>query len=372
VRRVWPLPPLVLLIVVFAVVGSRLSSAGQIDVVTGLVQISIVIGLYTFVGVSGVFSFGHVAYVAVGAYVSALLAVPVEQKELLYTDLPRSLATVSLPPIVAILVGGVGAAVVALLLAPALGRLAGLGASLATFAVLVIVHEVAINADVLTRGQQGVLGVPLETTIWSALVWTLLILVIAFLFQASKVGLELRAAREDGVAAQAVGVYLGRLRGVALVLSAFLVGLAGGVYAQVLGSFNPDTFYLDLTFLTIAMLVVGGLNSLSGAVVGGLLVTILSQLLRRMESAAERPGLTEVAFALLTIAILVARPGGITGGREIPFPGLAAWGALHLPRVVPRSSRSAERTSAETSAGDSRTASDRHAAAAGGEEGSSR
>ena len=343
-RRVWPIPPLAALIVAFALVGTQLSAAGQIDVITGLVELSIVIGLYTFVGLSGVFSFGHVAYVAVGAYVSGLLAVPVDQKELLYTDLPRALASFSIPPYLAILVGGAAAAVVALVLAPALGRLAGLGASLATFAVLVIVREVAINADAFTRGQQGMLAVPLKTTIWTALGWTLAILVVAFVFQSSSIGLQLRASREDGIAAQSVGVFLGRLRAAAFVLSAFLVGIAGGVYGQSLGSFNPDAFYLDITFLTIAMLVIGGINSLSGAVIGGLLVTILSQVLRRVEADIGRPGLTEVGFAILTIVILAVRPSGLTGGREIGFPSARAirqlFGRLGRGgRVTPSASR---------------------------------
>src|SRR5262249_43719051 len=128
-----------------------------------------------------------------------------------------------------------------------------------------------------------------------------------YVFQNSRIGLQLRAAREDDVAATAVGIHVGRLRGLALVLSAFVVGLAGGVYGQQLGSFNPDVFYLDLTFLTLAMLVVGGINSLSGAVIGALVLALLAHLLRDVESAVGRPGLTEVSFALIMVLILVLR-----------------------------------------------------------------
>jgi branched-chain amino acid transport system permease protein len=112
---------------------------------------------------------------------------------------------------------------------------------------------------------------------------------------------------------------VGVLRGAALVLSAFIVGMAGGVYGQLLGSFNPDVFYLDLTFLTLAMLVVGGVNSLSGAVIGTLILTFLSQVLRDIEASLDRPGLTEVCFALILILILILRPSGVTGGKEIGF-----------------------------------------------------
>jgi branched-chain amino acid transport system permease protein len=186
--------------------------------------------------------------------------------------------------------------------------------------MLVIVHVVARNYEPVTRGTKGMLGVPMETTLWTAALWALVILAFVYVFQNSRVGLQLRAAREDDVAATAAGIHVGRLRGVALVLSAFIVGLAGGVYAQQLGSFNPDVFYLDLTFLTLAMLVVGGINSLSGAVVGALVLSVMSQLLRYVESSLGRPGLTEVSFALITILILVLRPSGITGGKEIGIP----------------------------------------------------
>lgn len=317
VRRLPSLLPLVALILLAALVGSTFSLSGQLDVTTGLVQMCIVIGIYAFVGVTGVFSFGHVAFVAVGAYLSGLLAVPLTQKELLYPDLPGFLATAELDPLLAILAGGVAAALAGLLLAPAFGRLSGLSAALATFATLVIVFVITRNWEAVTRGTKGVLGVPKETTLWGAALWAIACLVIVFLFQSSRAGLQLRAAREDEVAARAMGVRVGLLRGAALVLSALIVGIAGGVYGQSLGSFNPDVFYLDLTFLTLAMLVVGGVNSLSGAVVGALLLTFLSQVLRDVEASLDRPGLTEVCFALILILILAVRPSGITGGREL-------------------------------------------------------
>ncbi len=317
VRQLPSLALLAALVIVVALVGNTMSPSSKLDVTTGFVDMGIVLGLYLFVGITGVFSFGHVGFVAVGAYVSGVLAVPLAQKELLYKDLPGSLATTELDPLLAILVGAVAAAAVGVMLAPALGRLSGLSAALATFAMLVIVHVVARNYEPVTRGTKGMLGVPMETTLWVAAGWALVILVVVFVFQNSRLGLQLRAAREDDVAATAVGIHVGRLRGVALVISAFLVGLAGGVYAQQLGSFNPDVFYLDLTFLTLAMLVVGGISSLSGAVIGALVLSVLSQVLRDVESAVERPGLTEVSFALITILILVLRPSGITGGKEI-------------------------------------------------------
>jgi branched-chain amino acid transport system permease protein len=323
-RRLPSLLPLIALILLAALVGSSFSPSGQLDITTGLVQMCIVIGMYAFIGVTGVFSFGHIGFAAVGAYLSGLLAVPLLQKELLYPDLPGFLATSELDPLLAILAGGAAAGLVGLLLAPAFGRLSGLSAALATFAMLVIVQVIARNYEELTRGTKGVLGVPKETTLWGAAIWAIVCLLVVFVFQNSRFGLQLRAAREDEVAARAMGIHVGILRGLALVLSAFIVGLAGGVYGQTLASFNPDVFYLDLTFLTLAMLVVGGVNSLSGAVIGTLVLTFLAQVLRDIEASLDRPGLTEVCFALILILILVLRPSGITGGKEIPL-GRPRW-----------------------------------------------
>lgn len=312
--------PLVAIIVLTALLAGTLSRSAQLDITTGLVQMCIVVGLYSFIGVTGVFSFGHIGFAAVGAYVAGIVAVPVAQKELLYTELPGWLSNVEVDPFLAVLVGALGAGVVAVVLAPSLGRVSGLSAALATFAMLVIVYVIARNYEPLTRGTKGMLGVPRETTLWVAAAWAMVAVVVVDLFQHSRVGLQLRAAREDDIAARAMGTRVGLLRGIALVLSGVIVGAAGAVYGQLLGSFNPDVFYLDLTFLTLAMLVVGGINSLTGAVVGTLLLTFLAQWLRDLEATLDRPGLTEVCFAVLMFAILVLRPSGVTGGRELRLP----------------------------------------------------
>ena len=339
IRQLPSVVMLAALVILVALVGSTLSPSSRLDVTTGFVDLAIVLGLYLFVGITGVFSFGHVGFVAIGAYVSGVLAVPLASKTILYQDLPGFLGTTQLDPFTAILVGALAAAAAGAVLAPALGRLSGLSAALATFAMLVIVYVVARNYEPVTRGTKGMLGVPIETTVWTAALWALVILAVVFVFQNSRIGLQLRAAREDDVAATAAGIRIGRLRGVALVLSAFLVGLAGGVYGQQLGSFNPDVFYLDLTFLTLAMLVVGGVNSLSGAVIGAVVLSLLSQVLRDVESAVGRPGLTEVSFALITILILVLRPSGITGGKELGVPARLLPMRLRRPRTDSAPSR---------------------------------
>jgi branched-chain amino acid transport system permease protein len=298
-------------------------------VVTGLINLVIVIGLYVFVGNSGVVSFGHIAFVAVGAYTAGLLVIPVETKAVLQPDLPALLADSSAGALPATILGGLVAAAFATVLAIPLMRLNGLAAGLATFGVLVVVHVVANSWYQVTNGAAGISGVPIGVTARQAMAWGTVAIVAAFLFQRTGIGLRLRASREDEIAAQALGVRVRRERGIAWVLSAFLCGTGGALYGQYLGSFNADAFYLSMTFLTLAMLVIGGMTSLLGSVVGVVVVTAAAEALRRLEqgtelgplSIAPRPGLREVGLAFIMLLILLLRPNGLTGGREFSaFP----------------------------------------------------
>ena len=216
--------------------------------------------------------------------------------------------------------------VFAIALSVPLMRLSGISAALSMFAVLLIVNNVANNWDAVTRGRQTMFGIPPNTGLGSALVGALLAIVVAYAFQQSRYGLLMRSAREDEVAAQAIGVDVVRERRIAFVLSAMVVATGGFLYAQFLTSFNPDAFYVNITFLTIAMLVVGGVNSLAGAVVGTVVVTVVAEVLRNVEDGTTigpldipgRPGLRETGLAAAMLLILIFRPKGLTGGHEVP------------------------------------------------------
>ena len=297
-------------------------------VILMLLNMIVVIGMYIFIGNSGVLSFGHISFMAIGAYACAIVSIPPIMKSFLMPGLPGVLQRAELGSVPAALVGGLFAACFALLIAGPLMRLSGLAAGLATFAVLITVNVILAQWDSVTRGAQGIQGVPIDTTARVALVWTLIAMAVAFAFQRTRFALRLQASREDEVAARSVGINITRERATALVVSAFVVGIAGALYARFLGVLLPETFFFELTAITIAMLVIGGTNSLAGAVIGTAVVSGVSEELRRMEAGqnfgpihvALRPGLEEVGVALLMLLILVYRPKGITGGREIPWP----------------------------------------------------
>ena len=298
-------------------------------VVVGMViNLIVVVGLYAFVGLSGVFSFGHAAFMAVGAYAGAILVIPPETKEFVLPDLPGFLAGAHLDPLPATLAAGGARGRARARARDPSSRLSGLTAGLATFAVLVIVNVVARNWQQVTHGTAGVGGIPTTTTVWVALAWALAAMAAVWALQRSALGLRLRASREQEPAARSIGIGVARERAAAFVVSAFFAGVAGALLGMFIGSFNPDAFFLNITFLMVVMLVIGGVTSLAGAVVGTIVISTAAELLRRLESGVDlglveipaRPGLREVGLALGMLLVLVLRPEGLTGGREIAWP----------------------------------------------------
>ena len=318
--------PLVLALVLalLAAAAGCASPALQRVMTEALIYVVMVVGLYVFSGNSGVTSFGHVSFMIVSAYVSALLTLPLAKKHALLelSPLLEHAHMANLPA--AVLAAGCSA-VVALVVGWPLMRLRGVVPSMATFALLIITHVVAQNWKGITGGRQALVGLPLDTTPGSALAWSIIAIVIAAWYQQTRQGALLRCTREDEVAAESIGVHLARERMLAFVISAFLSGLGGVLFAHFLGTLSPNTFYLDTTFLTLAMWVVGGFRSLSGAVFGVLILKAVAELFRTWEDGVTlwgseytaRPGLQEVALALILLAILVFRPDGLFGNTEI-------------------------------------------------------
>jgi len=295
---------------------------------TGLIMLVLVVGLSMFIGNSGIFSFGHLAFMGVGAYTTAIVTMSDVQRRFQLPGLPGWLAGLHLSGPAAALLSGLVAMVFAVLVSVPVMRLSGLTASLATVAVLIAVHSVFQTWDTVTRGSAGLILDADPPRISVLLGWACLAVLAAVVFRQSRVGLRLAATREDEIAARALGIRVWWERGLAFAGSAFIVGVAGSLFAQYFGSLNPDSFYLNITFTALAMLVVGGLTSVSGAVLGTLAVTVALEGLRAVERGVHlgswevpsRPGLTEVGLAVLLLIVLLARPSGLTGGRELRIP----------------------------------------------------
>jgi branched-chain amino acid transport system permease protein len=286
-------------------------------------------------GNSGLSSFGHVAFMGIGAYASLWFTLSAEEKGVTLPDMPPEWPmygwqTSFLPAV--LLAGGV-AAVVGALLGVALVRLRGASFTIATFAFLVIFHSVALQWEPMTRGSRTVFGIPNLTSLWWALGAAVVTVVAALAFRESSLGLRLRAARDDEAAAASLGVHVTWVRWVAWVASIFITGAAGALWGHFITTFSPSAFYISQTFLIVAMLIIGGVGSVSGAVTGAVVVALSSEALRRFEGwlntqrtdetalgaliPIELRGFAEIVIAIAIILVLILRPSGIMGGREI-------------------------------------------------------
>jgi branched-chain amino acid transport system permease protein len=321
-----------LLVGAVALVGSFTARTNEIHFRSALVDVAIVVGLYVFIGNSGVLSFGQISFVAVGAFAAGLMTISAEVKRGIMPDLFPILKDHSVGNVESLLLAAGLGAVFALLVGLPLMRLSGLAAGIATFAVLGITHNVLFNYTKIGPGATALTNIPETTGLLQGLVGALIAIVVAWGYQLSRFGRMLRATREDPAAAQAVGVSIHRQRLLAFTLSGALCGFAGGLFVHQAGTITTEDVYLNLTFLTLAMLVVGGVGSLLGAVVGALLISGLNSFLTTAEGGVHVFGLKVdlhdgthlVVLGVVMALVLVLTPGGITGGREFRLPPL--WG----------------------------------------------
>ena len=315
------------LVVLVGIVGSFASTSNAIYFQTALVSVAIVVALYVFVGNSGVLSFGQLSFAAVGAYAAGIMSAPVDSKTGTLPDVFPILREHTIGNVPSFLLATAVGGAYALVAGIALMRLSGLSAGIATFAVLEITHNILQEWTKIGPGATTLALVPETTGALQATLGALVAIVVAFFYQRSRRGRLLRASREDPAVARSVGVNIHLERLVAFTLSGALAGFAGALYVHLLGSITTEQVYLELTFLTLAMPVVGGLTSLWGAVVGALAVSGLDSFLSRAESGVHViftfdlwQGTRLVFLSAIMALVLILRPSGLTGGREFRLP----------------------------------------------------
>ncbi len=320
---------LIALVLIAALIGSGGSSTVSGVAIVAIISVIFVTGLSVFAANSGIMSFGHVAFMAIGAYTTAYLTLPPQLKKSLFANLPSWLSWLadihsSFP--VALLISGLTAAVLGLITSPIVARLSGLQSGIATLALLLIVYNILNSWTDVTRGSSSMIGIPRNTTVWIAFAVAAIGIIVAWAYRQSRSGLQLQASRDDFWAAQASGIDVGRHRALSWLLSAFLCGLAGSAYAGFLTSFNVNSFFLSATFGYVVMIVLGGYLSLSGAVIGALGVSVLQELLRRLQDGqftggnALPPGSADLLLAAILLLVLIKAPYGLMGTRELTLP----------------------------------------------------
>jgi len=289
------------------------------------INLVLVLGLQVFMGNSGILSFVHIAFMGIGAYTSGVLSMPLQMKSMALPNLYPVIVAIEVSPYAGMLIGGIAAALVAAVVSYPLMRLTDAAAVITSFALLMVLHTVMVHWNAVTNGPRTLFGVQNATTLPLAAAVAVVMIVVAMAFKESRAGILLRAVRDDEVAAGAIGADVARLRWQGFVLSAFMAGVGGGVWAHFITSYSPAAFYLKETFVILGMLVIGGAATVSGAVLGTFAVTAAFEGLRAAENAINIAGvlpttlvgLTEIVLALAMIATLILRPGGIVGDREV-------------------------------------------------------
>jgi branched-chain amino acid transport system permease protein len=312
-----------LLVVAVGVGATLVSRSNEIYFLNALVSVAIVVAIYVFIGNSGVLSFGQMSFVAVGAFAAGILTIPLESKTGVLPELFPLLRDHTIGNVASLVLGAAAGGVFALIVGLPLMRLSGLAAGIATFAVLEVTHNILREWTKIGPGATTLSLVPETTDAVQATVGALVVVAAALVYQRSRLGRRLRASREDPAAARGVGVNVHRERLWAFTVSGALAGFAGALLVHLLGSITTEQVYLELTFLTLAMLVVGGLTSLWGAVLGAVAVSALDSFLIEAEQGVDvglsldLPQGTRLIFLGAIMAlVLIVRPSGLTGGRE--------------------------------------------------------
>jgi branched-chain amino acid transport system permease protein len=231
----------------------------------------------------------------------------------------------SLDLIPALLLSGFVASVVAFILAVPVFRVRGDYLAIVTLGFGFIIKVIAINSPEVTNGSIGLNEIPSDIgTYWYggvAIVSVILILNIIY----SKYGRAMKAVRDDEDAASAIGIDTFKIKTLAFVTSAFFEGVGGGLLAILLTTISPDLFTFFLTFQLLIIIVLGGLGSTTGAIIGTILVIGGGEWLRFLDSSMNifgyqtdaHPGLRMVVFSLILIVVMLFAREGIMGKKEL-------------------------------------------------------
>lgn len=315
---------IILLVIAASIVATVFGTATERILTLFFISLIAVVGMGVYSGNSGILSFGHLSFMAIGAYAASILTLPSQLKIATLPKLPEWLATTELGLLNATIFAVLLTSVVASVIGLAIGKLEGSAAVITTLGLLIIVHGVLIGWRDVTRGSQTFFGIPRETTLWVAATGVIIALVAARFYRDSISGLRLRAGRENAIAASAIGIRIRRERLVSFVLSAALMALSGALIAHFLGAISPKKFYFTDTFLLLAMLIVGGMTTVTGAIAGAVTITVVIEVLRRLESGfsfvgMEIPaifGTTQIGIGLIILFAMFRKPDGLTGLKE--------------------------------------------------------
>jgi len=263
-------------------------------------------------GFTGQFSIGHAGFMAAGGYFSAALSIYQGEKLLnMLSFLPRDLAQ-GVIFLAFLIIGGLFAALLGLMIGIPTLRLKGDYLAIATLGFGEIIRVAILNLDVV-GGPRGFPGIPKLTDITWVALWAFIAVVVIYRVINSSHGRAIISIREDETASESMGINTTYYKVLAFSIGAFFAGIAGGLFAHYLMMLHPSSFTFMRSVEILLMIVLGGLGSITGSIFGAFVLTVLPEVLRGFAH------LRLIIYSLTLIIMMLVRPSGLMGNREISF-----------------------------------------------------
>jgi branched-chain amino acid transport system permease protein len=274
-----------------------------------MISIILTLSLNVVNGYMGEFSCSHPGFMSVGAYVASAFTIVLFVSENRFGEawLPPALGPFMFP--LALILGGIISALGALLVAIPSFRTRGDYLAIISLAFMFIIKSLFENLEVL-GGARGISNQPNYASLPIVFIWTVLSIWIINNFVRSTMGKALNAVRDGELAANAMTVDTRKTKMVAFLFAAFWAGVAGGLFAHVLRYINPDTFGIRKLAEVLAMVYLGGLNSVTGSIVGAVGLSLISEALRPLEI------FKWIIIPIMLILIMIFRPTGLVAFTE--------------------------------------------------------
>ena len=288
------------LLVSFNIINAYL----QATLATICINIILAVGLNLITGFTGQFSLGHAGFMSIGAYACAIITM-------------RD-ATVK-GFIIGVFAGALAAAVIGCLVGLPTLRLKGDYLAIATLGMSEIIRVIFLNLDI-TNGAAGLNGIPRFVNWFWLFIFTAGTILIISNFIRSSHGRACISIREDEIAGEAMGINTTKYKVIAFTIGAFFAGIAGALYASFFYFLKPDTFGFLKSIDVLVIVVLGGLGSISGSVISAILLALVSTILQSFSE------IRMVLYALILVVIMIFRPQGLMGSKELSMAMLSKLG----------------------------------------------
>lgn len=360
-NKVYTLIALVVLVGILAFLEANSSDYSyQISILErSAIYAVVAVSMNLLTGFTGLFSLGQAGFMAIGAYIVAIFTIPVGARESVYyvSGISPVIANIELPIPAALLVGGLAAAAIAALIGIPVLRLKSDYLAIATlgFSEIIRAFIAAPMFDTITNGSYGLKSIPGFPNIFAVFGLAALCIALMVLLINSSFGRAFKAIREDETAAQSMGLNLFRYKELSFVISSFFTGIGGGMLAMFMRSIDSKSFQVALTYDILLIVVLGGIGSVTGSVLGSFLVTAGREALRFFDDPLViggvaiplfRSGFRMVIFSILLMVVVLFYRRGIMGNNEFSWDGL-----FRLIRGIPDKLGKSRKTSPDSRKG---------------------